>query len=41
MPTQDQEIEVMQKLARVMLAGLLGFAGLFVVAGGVFSMLMH
>jgi hypothetical protein len=33
--------QVTQKFAKALLVGLLGFAALFVVAGAVFTMLMH
>jgi hypothetical protein len=33
--------QVMQAFGKALLIGLLGFATLFVVAGAVFSMLMH
>jgi hypothetical protein len=41
MTTEDQELETTRRFAIVLLGVLLGFAALFVVAGAVFSMLMH
>jgi hypothetical protein len=38
---QDQEIEVMQKLAKILLVTILSLTGLFVVSGAILTMLMH
>jgi hypothetical protein len=38
---QTTDEVMMQRFGKVLLIGVLGFATLFVVAGAVFSMLMH
>jgi len=38
---QELEMEISRKFARALLAGLLGFAGFFLVAGAALTMILH